>query len=93
MGIGGVVCKSLAKQNPTRIYIAARNPKTAESTIGEIRSLVPKVETTFVECNLASFASIEKAARIVISTTTRLDLQFCNAGNLGAGERPPPGLT
>ena len=88
-----MVCKSLAKHNPSHIYIAARNSNTAESTISEIKSLAPKVEVTFVGCNLASFSSVEKAARIVISTTARLDLLFCIAGILGAGEGPPLGPT
>jgi retinol dehydrogenase-12 len=88
-----VVCKSLAKHNPSHIYIAARNSNTAESTISEIKSLAPKVEVTFVGCNLTSFPSVEKAARIVILTTARLDLLFSNASILGAGEGPPPGLT
>jgi retinol dehydrogenase-12 len=88
-----VVCKSLAKHNPSHIYIAARNSNTAESTISEIKSLAPKVEVTFVGCNLALLSSVEKAARIVILTTARLDLLFRNADILGAGEGPPPGLT
>lgn len=87
-GLGRETCLSLAKHDPKRILIAARNAKTAESVINDIKKLA-HVETTFIECDLGSLASISKAAKEIISRTDRLDLLFCNAGILGA----PPGLT
>lgn len=47
-GIGRVVCKSLVKHDPGHIYIAARNPKAAESAIAEIKSPAPKVDVTWL---------------------------------------------
>lgn len=88
-GIGKAVCLNLAKHNPQRIYIAARNPITSEEAITELKRMVPKVIVTFIECNLRSLESVKKAAEQIISSATRLDLLFCNAGILGA----PPGLT
>ncbi|KAL2073155.1 hypothetical protein VTL71DRAFT_10479 [Oculimacula yallundae] len=88
-GLGKETCISLAKHNPKRLLIAARNAKSAESVIFELKALAPLVDCTFIECDLGSLASISKAAKEIVSRTDRLDLLFCNAGILGH----PPGLT
>ncbi|KAH7356661.1 hypothetical protein BKA65DRAFT_495151 [Rhexocercosporidium sp. MPI-PUGE-AT-0058] len=69
--------------------MVARNAKTAESAITDIRKLAPSVEFAFVECDLGFLASVSKAAKEINLRTDRLDLLFCNAGILGA----PLGLT
>ncbi|KAF8862372.1 short-chain dehydrogenase/reductase [Acephala macrosclerotiorum] len=88
-GIGKATCLALAKHNPSVLYIAARNLKASESTIAELEKSAPNTTAIFVPCDLASLASVQKAAQEVLLTTPRLDLLFCNAGILGA----PPSLT
>jgi retinol dehydrogenase-12 len=88
-GIGRPTCLYLARHNPARIIILARNPKTGESITKEIQEASPQVEVTFLECNLGSFASVQAAAKQIISFTQRLDILLCNAGILNA----PPSLT
>lgn len=44
---------------------------------------------TFIECDLASLASVQKAAKQFISASARLDMVMCNAGVMAL----PPGLT
>lgn len=83
-GIGKATCLNLAKHNPSRIYIAARDSKSSESTIAKIKELAPKTVAIFVSCDLASLASVQKAVKQVLSTAQRMDLLFCNAGILGA---------
>ncbi|KAG4429924.1 hypothetical protein IFR05_014585 [Cadophora sp. M221] len=86
---GKETCLSLTKHNPKRLFIAARNAKTAELAVNDIKKLAPNIEFVFIECDLGSLASVSKAANEIASSTDRLDLLFCNAGILGA----PPGLT
>ena len=50
---------------------------------------MPNVPITFIECDLASLASVEKAANKFTSETQRLDVLMCNAGIMAQ----PPGLT
>lgn len=47
------------------------------------------MEVDFIECNLGSFGSVQKAVQQIIYSTKHLDLLFCNAGILDA----PPALT
>lgn len=79
----------MAKHHPSHIYILARNPQNSETTVVEVQKLAPNTMATFVPCDLASLASVERAAKAVSTSTSRLDFLFCNAGILGA----PPGLT
>ncbi|KUJ12026.1 dehydrogenase with different specificitie [Mollisia scopiformis] len=88
-GIGRATCLALARHHPACIYILARNQQTSEATIAEAQKLAPNTTISFIECDLASLASIQQAAKHVTAATQRLDLVFCNAGILGA----PPGLT
>ncbi|PVH84383.1 NAD(P)-binding protein [Cadophora sp. DSE1049] len=43
-GLGRETCLSLAKHNPQRLFIAARNAKTAGSVINDIKQLAPQLE-------------------------------------------------
>jgi NAD(P)-dependent dehydrogenase (short-subunit alcohol dehydrogenase family) len=49
----------------------------------------PDVNVTFLECDLASLASVKKAAETFLAESKRLDILLCNAGVMAL----PPGLT
>ncbi|KAF8170674.1 oxidoreductase [Mycena galopus ATCC 62051] len=88
-GIGKEAICVLAKHNPQRIYFSGRNADQAAQIIAEINSATPSVDVIFVKCDLTSLASVEEAAKLVISQTDRLDILVCNAGVMNV----PPALT
>jgi NAD(P)-dependent dehydrogenase (short-subunit alcohol dehydrogenase family) len=57
--------------------------------ITQIKSTLPNVNITFLECDLASLSSVEKAAKEFLSQSKRLDILICNAGIMAL----PPALT
>ncbi|KAE9377839.1 oxidoreductase [Stipitochalara longipes BDJ] len=83
-GIGRPTCLFFAKHSPAKIIVVARNPTTAGTILKEIEETAPKVEVTFLECNLGSLASVQRAAKQIISSNQRLDILLCNAGILNA---------
>lgn len=78
---------ALAKHHPKEIYFSGRNAKKAAEVIAEIKAVVPTANLTFIECDLASLASIK--AGMQRFTSQRLDILICNAGIMAA----PAGLT
>lgn len=78
-GIGEVCCRQFAKHN-AHVYLAARMPSKAESAIAEIKKAVPTANITFLELDLASLASVKKAAETFKSSSDRLDVLLNNAG-------------
>ncbi|KAJ7090568.1 oxidoreductase [Mycena crocata] len=88
-GIGKESVLALAKHNPERIYFSGRDSKRAADIIAEIKSVNPTVPVVFLECDLTSLASVEKAAKQIVSESERLDVVICNAGIMNV----PPALT
>ncbi|KAJ6035457.1 Short-chain dehydrogenase/reductase SDR [Penicillium canescens] len=88
-GLGKETIKQLAAHNPTKIYMGARSIKKAEEAIIDIKREVSSAEIVFLDIDLASFASIKRAAETFLSTNDRLDILINNAGIFAA----PPGLT
>jgi NAD(P)-dependent dehydrogenase (short-subunit alcohol dehydrogenase family) len=88
-GLGKETIKQLAMHKPTKIYMGARNAAKAEEAILDIKREVPSADITFLEMDLASFASIKRAAESFLSTNDRLDILINNAGVFAT----PPGLT
>ncbi|KAK9234460.1 hypothetical protein V1525DRAFT_413018 [Lipomyces kononenkoae] len=88
-GLGRESVIAIAKHNPDNVYFSGRNSKRAADVVSECKSAGSDSNVTFIECNLASLASIEKAAKQFISNSQRLDLLICNAGVMAL----PPGLT
>jgi NAD(P)-dependent dehydrogenase (short-subunit alcohol dehydrogenase family) len=80
---------ALAKHNPGHLYFSGRNAKSANTLIDEIKTKVPNVNITFLECDLASLTSVQNAAKQFLSQSQRLDILMCNAGIMAL----PPGLT
>jgi NAD(P)-dependent dehydrogenase (short-subunit alcohol dehydrogenase family) len=88
-GLGKESALALAKHHPERIYFSGRNGTRGAAVVTEIVNSVPGVKATFIECDLASLASIANAAKQFTSTSDRLDILMCNAGVMAL----PPGLT
>ncbi|KAF7356816.1 Short-chain dehydrogenase reductase family [Mycena venus] len=76
-GIGKESVFAFAKHNPKCLYFTGRNTSQGAQIVAEIKSTVPVV---FLECDFTSLASVEKAAKLVISQSDRLDILMCNAG-------------
>lgn len=70
----------LAKHDPKEIFLAARTPSKAEAAIAEIKAAVPSANVSFLQLDLASFASVKKAADAFNGRSDRLDLLINNAG-------------
>jgi NAD(P)-dependent dehydrogenase (short-subunit alcohol dehydrogenase family) len=88
-GLGKESALALAKHNPAHIYLTGRDGKRGAAVVSEIEKSFPNVKATFVACDLASLASIEKGAKQFTSASDRLDILMCNAGIMAL----PPGLT
>jgi hypothetical protein len=80
-GIGMATAFELAKYNPAQICIAARNVAGGHAAVAELKEAAPKFDVRFVECGLANFESISRAAKEVIGESgRRLDVLILNAG-------------
>lgn len=93
-GLGKETVLQLAKHRPAHIYLAARSKERAEKAISEIRERAPAaadVPISFVELDLASFASVRRAVAAFHAAQAdgRLHLLINNAGIMAT----PPGTT
>jgi NAD(P)-dependent dehydrogenase (short-subunit alcohol dehydrogenase family) len=79
-GLGKETILQLAKHNPAKIFMGARSEEKAATAIREIKESVPDARITFLEMDLASFASVKKAAESVLASSSRLDILINNAG-------------
>ncbi|KAJ3529661.1 hypothetical protein NM208_g9659 [Fusarium decemcellulare] len=89
-GLGLETIKQLSQHNPARIYLAARSEEKAEAAIKQIKEGNPKTSPiSFLQLDLASFASIRAAAETFTKSESRLDILINNAGIM----MTPEGLT
>ncbi|EUC31646.1 hypothetical protein COCCADRAFT_27658 [Bipolaris zeicola 26-R-13] len=88
-GLGKETVTQLAKHNPARIYLGARNQEKAQAAIADIKKEIPEANIIFLEIDLSSFSSIARAVRVFLSEGDRLDILVNNAGIFAC----PPGLT
>ncbi|WPG97795.1 NAD(P)-binding protein [Acrodontium crateriforme] len=79
-GLGKETVLQLAKHDPKEIVLAARTQSKAEAAIAEITTIVPGANISFLELDLASLASVKKAADEFTSRSDRLDILINNAG-------------
>lgn len=82
-GLGKETILQLARHNPARIYLAARNERKAEDAIQSIKQQLPAanaVDIQFLQLDLSSFPSIQQAAETFLQNNTRLDILVLNAG-------------
>jgi NAD(P)-dependent dehydrogenase (short-subunit alcohol dehydrogenase family) len=91
IGLGKETILQLSKHNPSKLYLAARSRAKFDTAMKDILKVNPSAETSvsFLELDLASFASIKRAADTVLTSSPRLDLLINNAGVMAL----PPGLT
>lgn len=90
-GLGKESVHQLAKHNPARIFLGARTAARGNAAITEIENTTPsmKGKITFLEMDLASFSSLQKAAKTFHAQADRLDILMNNAGVMAQ----PAGLT
>jgi NAD(P)-dependent dehydrogenase (short-subunit alcohol dehydrogenase family) len=88
-GLGKESALAFAKHHPAHIYLTGRDSTRGAAVVSEIENSFPDVKATFVACDLASLASVEKGAKQFTSASDRLDILMCNAGVMAL----PPGLT
>ena len=86
-GLGQESLIALSRHHPEHIYFTGRNANGANSTIDQIKTAIPNVRVTFIECDFTSLASVADAVRGL--NLPRLDILMCNAGIM----RAPAGLT
>jgi len=79
----------LASANASRIFFSGRNIQKANELIQKLKESSPKTQLTFIQCDLASLESVQKAAEQFLSESDRLDVLMCNAGIMAQ----PPGVT
>jgi NAD(P)-dependent dehydrogenase (short-subunit alcohol dehydrogenase family) len=88
-GLGKETILQLSKHNPSKVYMGARSEEKAKKAIADIKRAVPRADPKFLQLDLASFRSIEAAAKTFLSENDRLDVLVNNAGIMGVS----PGLT
>ena len=88
-GLGKETVLQLAKHSPSQLYLAARTQSKAEAAIRDIKSTVPNANITFLELDLASLKSVQRASETFLASSDRLDLLINNAGIMAQ----PEGLT
>ena len=65
-------------QHNAKVYLAARSRTNADAAIASLREETGK-EPIFLELDLASLASVKKAAEEFLSKEPELHVLFCNA--------------
>ncbi|TVY94044.1 putative oxidoreductase [Lachnellula willkommii] len=83
LGLGKQTALDLAKHNPSELWIAARSAETGNAAVKEIEEASPGVSVHFVRLDLSSLASVKEAARTFLSSASRLDIYYMNAGIMG----------
>ncbi|KAH8898198.1 NAD(P)-binding protein [Thozetella sp. PMI_491] len=89
-GLGKQSILDLARHGPARIFLAARDLDKAAAAIDDIKKAAPDAAPIEpLELDLASLASVKKAAAAFTSRSQRLDILMLNAGIMS----PPHGQT
>lgn len=88
-GLGKQSVIEFARHNPREIWLAARNVVKARAVANEITEAVLGATIHVLELDLASFESVQNAAKTFLSACDRLDILMLNAGIMAV----PPGTT
>ena len=83
-GLGKESIHQLAKHNPARIFLSALTAARGNAAIAEIENATPSIKgkITFLEMDLASFSSVQRAAKAFTAQSDRLDILMNNAGGM-----------
>ncbi len=79
-GIGKELLIHLARHSPGPLFFTGRNESAAAKVITELLTLNPSLVVSFIQCDLASVASIKAAAKKFLDNSSRLDILVANAG-------------
>ncbi|KAF1967762.1 NAD(P)-binding protein [Bimuria novae-zelandiae CBS 107.79] len=90
-GLGKESVHQLVKHNPSKIYLTARTSARGNAAINAIESATPaaKGKIAYLEVDMASLASVKRAADRVLTAESRLDILMSNAGVMAV----PAGVT
>ena len=90
-GLGYETLIHLASHLPAKIYLCARSNEKYDHAMKGITAAVPEAPqfVKYLELDLASLASVQKAAMMFNAENDRLDLLMNNAGIMAQ----PPSLT
>lgn len=83
-GLGKESAHQLAKHNPERIFLSARTAARGNAAIAKIENATPSIKgkITFLEMDLASFSSVQRAVKAFTAQANRLDILMNNAGGM-----------
>ncbi|KAI8631489.1 retinol dehydrogenase 14 [Xylariaceae sp. FL1651] len=79
-GLGAGFVSFIAAKKPAKIFFSGRNQARADELIAKVKALSPGTDVIFIQCDLASLASVQQAAKQFLSQSDRLDNLMCNAG-------------
>ncbi|KAI2776295.1 NAD(P)-binding protein [Daldinia loculata] len=79
-GVGEGTAIAFASQKPATLILVSRTKEKLDSVASHIRELYPEVDVRVVTIDLASQASIRKAAAEVTGIISKLDILVNNAG-------------
>jgi hypothetical protein len=82
-GLGASAATSIAAHNPNLLILAGRSRPKIELTEAALKARFPAVNTKILELDLASFASVRKAADEVNSYNEVLNVLINNAAIMG----------
>ncbi|KAG4436334.1 hypothetical protein IFR05_008187 [Cadophora sp. M221] len=88
-GLGKEAARQLAKHNPSKIIIGSRDRSKGLAAIESMTDIVSNTTFQLIQMDLASLNSVHAAAKLYMSTNTRLDILMNNAGIMAV----PPALT
>ncbi|KAI1800794.1 NAD(P)-binding protein [Daldinia bambusicola] len=80
VGVGEGTAVAFASQKPATLILVSRTKEKLDSVASKIRKLYPEVNVKVVTIDLASQASIRKAAAEVSGMVSKLDILVNNAG-------------
>ncbi len=81
-GLGAETSRALASKG-ARVILAARNLEKLKATAAKISQSTGNNQLSILECDLARFASIRRAATQLLEIAPSLDLLINNAGVMG----------
>ena len=83
--LAGDICVRQMAQAGARVFLLARSADKAQAAIASLRAtdVAAAGHVEHIQCDLASLASVKKAAEDIIAKTDRLDVCLNNAGVMG----------